>query len=157
MANKKSMKKDTFLLVSLDEDKAKKLANVISSDTCRKILNILTEGNMTETEVAKRLNLPLSTVHYNLKQLVEGGLVKSGEFHYSSKGREVAHYSLVQKYIIIAPKSDEKLFSRLKGFLPAIAAVALSGFILDLWQKAQQPTVAASDIARNIMPYAKEA
>ena len=127
-------KESTFLLVSLEDEKARKLANVISSDTARKLLDALTSGSQTETELSKKLGLPLSTIHYNLKLLVEGGLVDSSEYHYSSRGREVAHYSLARKYIIIAPKSDEKLFSRFKNILPAAMLTLSVGIAAWIWE-----------------------
>jgi len=110
------------MLISLEEEKAKKLAQVISNETCTKLLNHLAQGkDGTETEIAQALRLPLSTVHYNLKQLVEARLVLADEYHYSSKGREVLHYKLANKYIIIAPQEEKESFlKKLQGFLPAL-------------------------------------
>jgi DNA-binding transcriptional ArsR family regulator len=112
--------REPFLLVSLDEEKAKKLAQVISNETCTKLLNHLAQKHeSTETDIANDLKLPLSTVHYNLKQLVEAKLVVADEYHYSEKGREVLHYKLANRYIIIAPAEEKESFlSKLKGFLP---------------------------------------
>ena len=53
------MAKQSFLLVSLQEDKAKKLAQVVSNESCRKILDYLAEKESTETELAKNLQLPI--------------------------------------------------------------------------------------------------
>ena len=123
-------KDNTFLLLSLDEDKAKKLANVISSDACRRILDLLAQKEATETTVANELGMPISTVHYNLKQLLDAGLVKVDEFHYSEKGREVNHYTIANKYIIIAPKTTESLANKLKRILPVLAIVAATGLAM---------------------------
>ena len=99
------MAKEKFVLVSLQEDKARQLAQLMTNESCRKILDYLADKNATESELAEKLDIPISTVHYNLKQLMQGGLVRADEFHYSEKGREVNHYRLANKYIIIAPKS----------------------------------------------------
>lgn len=123
------MPKQSFLLVSLQEDKAKKLAQAVSNESCRKILDFLTEKEATESELAKKLNLPMPTVHYNLKQLVDARLVSADEFHYSKKGREVSHYRLANKYIIIAPKSTFGIKEKLKSILPAALIVAAAGFL----------------------------
>jgi len=123
-------KEETFMLVSLEESKAKKLAQIVSNDTCRKILEHLAKKESTETELSKELDMPISTAHYNLKMLVENGLVKAEEFHYSEKGKTVNHYSLANKFIIIAPAGTESLPSKLKKFLPAaLVLTAASGFI----------------------------
>ena len=117
-------KEETFLLVSLEEEKAKKLAQVISNDSCRKILDYLAKKKATETELSQQLNVPLSTVHYNIRHLVDNKLVEAEEFHYSEKGREVLHYSLSNKYVIIAPKGvSEKFRDKLKSILPVIGII----------------------------------
>ena len=123
------MPEEKFLLISLKEDKAKKLSQIISSDTARQILNCLANKEGTETEISKELSLPISTVHYNLHQLVSAGLVRVDEFHYSPKGKEVNHYKLAYKYIIIAPQSIYGIKEKLRSILPVallVGATALS-------------------------------
>lgn len=110
---------EKFVMVSLEEGKAKKLADVMSNDTCRKILDYLSEKEGTESEISSALGIPPSTVHYNIKHLLEANLVSADEFHYSKKGKEVLHYKLANKYIIIAPKSDSSILKKLKGLIPA--------------------------------------
>ena len=66
------MAKNNFLLVYLNEQKTKKLAETITSETSRKILNYLAEKEHdTETSIAKELNAPISTIHYHLQRLQE--------------------------------------------------------------------------------------
>src|SRR3989344_5511333 len=98
------MAKKNFLLLSMEDDKIKKVSNVISNESCRKILDYLSDRDSTESELAQKLNIPISTVHYNLQQLMETGLVESSEFHYSEKGKEVSHYRMANKNIITDPK-----------------------------------------------------
>lgn len=127
------MPNEKFVLVSLQEEKAKKLAQVITNDSCRKILDFLAEKDATESELAEKLLIPISTVHYNLKQLVDGGLVKSEEFHYSEKGKEVNHYKLANKYIIIAPRSVWGIKEKLKSILPVVLLVGAGAAFLQLF------------------------
>lgn len=121
--------KDTFLLVSLEESKAKRLAQVISNDTSRGILDYLAEhAGSSETEIANALHLPLPTLHYNLQHLVDARLVQAKEFHYSPKGKEVLHYSLANRFIIIAPKEAVSgIRDKLKSLLPALVIVGAAG------------------------------
>jgi DNA-binding transcriptional ArsR family regulator len=125
MANKKN-----FILMSMEDDKIKKVSNVISNDSCRKILDYLANKEATESELAEKLGIPISTVHYNLQQLKQTELVESDEYHYSSKGKEVQHYRLANKYIIIAPKKTHGIMGKLRGILPA--ALIASGAALVL-------------------------
>ena len=116
------MPKQNFLLVSLEESQSKQLAEVLSNDTSRKIIDYLSENeDATESDIAKELNIPLPTVHYNLQKLKEAQLVTVDEFHYSKKGREVDHYKLANKYVIITPKAIKGIKSitnALKSILP---------------------------------------
>lgn len=142
-------KEETFLLVSLEQNKAKKLAQVINNDTCRKILNFLAKKEATETQLAERLKIPISTVHYNLQNLLEAGLIKAEEFHYSEKGKEVNHYSLTNKFIIIAPKSKEGIKVKIKRVLPVVLLIgAATALIQALSRYLYQPFYAPTPLAR---------
>lgn len=133
------MPEESFLLVSLEENQAKKLAEVISNDSCRRILDYLgknTKG-VTESQIAKDLNLPLSTVHYNIQNLSKANLVKADEYHYSPKGKEVNHYTLTNKLIIIAPTAEKsnKIMNSLKRFIPALLVVLGISAVIEIMQR----------------------
>jgi DNA-binding transcriptional ArsR family regulator len=128
------MARESFLVVSLKESKTKKLAQAITNDTSLKILDYLAnKERATETELAKALKAPISTIHYNLQALLDTKMVKWNEFHYSEKGKEVRHYTLANKYILIAPAHDTGIRERLRSILPIsvilLAATASIQFI----------------------------
>ena len=157
------MSKSNFLLVDLNEAKTKKLAETITSDTSRKILNHLAEKEDSEANISKLLSLPISTVHYHLQKLQEAGLVIVEEFHYSSKGREIKHYRLANRYIIIAPQNVSGLKEKLRGILPAGIIVAGISIVLKVMQNYwNQPVVvskalmASAPMAEASMPAAQE-
>lgn len=115
------MTEEKFILVSLDEEKAKKLADVIGNETSRKILDFL--GGVkeaSESDISEKLKIPISTVHYNIQHLVKASLVESKEFKWSEKGREINIYRIAKKYVVIAPKGISGLKERLKGVLPLV-------------------------------------
>jgi len=118
-------KDESFLMVSLKENKAKELAQVISNDSCRRILDFLAKKDASESELSKELNIPISTVHYNLSHLTKAKLVHVDEFHYSKKGKEINHYKLSNKIIIIAPKQSslDSFKDQFKAFFPAFLVV----------------------------------
>lgn len=125
------MTEESFLMVSLDEEKSKKLAQVLSNDTARKILDILSKQDMmTETQVAKELTIPLSTAHYNLSLLIKSDLINDNHFTYSEKGKKIIHYQLSNKYVIIAPKKSSKIFEKLKDFFPVVIITSLVSVLI---------------------------
>jgi len=129
------MAKKSFLLVSLNENKAKKLAEVISNNTCRKILDFMSEKkDVTESELSKELSIPISTVHYNMQALLEARLVKSDEYHYSEKGKEVCHYRLANQYVIIAPEGEKELIrEKLKSIIPTALIMGAAAAIIKIF------------------------
>jgi DNA-binding transcriptional ArsR family regulator len=126
------MAKKNFLLLSLDDDKTKAIANTVSNPTCKKILDFLSDSDGTETEISEKLNVPISTVHYNLKQLVDGRLVEIESSTFSEKGKQIKHYTLANKYIIIAPKGGDKqsFLDAVKNILPVFGLGLLGTFFV---------------------------
>lgn len=126
------MTEKSFVLVSLKQEKTRQLSKVLSNDTSRQILEYLSgKEHATETQISKDLKLPISTTHYNLKALTQAKLVTEDEYHYSEKGKEVIHYKLANKYIIIAPTEDETILDKLKQFIPA--AIIFAGATAAIW------------------------
>ncbi|PIN78187.1 hypothetical protein COV15_00070 [Candidatus Woesearchaeota archaeon CG10_big_fil_rev_8_21_14_0_10_34_12] len=121
---------EKYLMFSLDDERTKKLADVISNPTCKKIIDFLSEEKeASEKDIAKNLGVPINTVEYNLKKLEQAGLIeKSKNFFYSVKGRKIDMYRLSNKKILIQPKS---VFKNIKN----LAIVLFSGAIVSLLLK----------------------
>jgi len=92
--------------MDLDDPRAGKIAEVLGNKTCKKILGVLAEEKeMTESEIASELGVPLNTVGYNVKKLVSAGLIeKVGGFLWSVKGKRVHKYKVSNKKIVISPR-----------------------------------------------------
>ncbi|MGB9748276.1 MAG: ArsR/SmtB family transcription factor [Candidatus Woesearchaeota archaeon] len=118
-----------FLLLSLDDERISKVAEVISNKTSRSILKLLSSKTLTESGIAEELKLPLSTVHYNVKKLLNSGLIEVQEYHYSKKGKEINHYSVSKQYVIFAHRIEER--SLVKEFSKILTAALLSFISLE--------------------------
>ena len=144
-------KKETFVLVSLEEEKAKKLAEVLSNDTARRILDLLAQGESSALDISKKLNVPLPTVLYNLNSLVKSSLVETKEFVWSTKGKEINIYTLARKYIVIAPSGAKGIKNQLKNILPAtLVSFGLSVILYaaSKMQKTQSISLKTADLAQ---------
>lgn len=121
---------EKYLLFSLDDEKAKKLGEVISNPTCRKIVNLLAEKDTSESDLAKELNIPINTIEYNLKKLLEAEVIeKSRNFFWSEKGKKIEMYKVANKLIVISPKKSN-VYSKLKGIVPvALISGILTAFL----------------------------
>ena len=120
-----------FILMNLDDERSKKVAEVLKSETCKKILDYLAENKeKSEEDIAKDLKIPINTVEYNLKKLFESGLIeKAKKFFWSKKGKKIILYKPANRHIVISPKRRPSK-EELKTILPVIiAAVALIAFL----------------------------
>ena len=116
------MKKNKKLLIlPLDED-SKDIAQILANDTAMKILEVLSENPLSASDVAKKLDLGLTTVHYNIKKLSEVGLIEVVKTRWSKKEREIKIYGPVEKFIVIAPKKIKRkdVIESLRRLLPII-------------------------------------
>jgi len=113
--------------VDIDDPRAGKIAEVLRNKTCKKILGVLAEEELTESEIAERLNMPLNTVGYNVKKLREAGLIEPVKgFLWSVKGKRVYRYRPANKKIVISPKVNiAKIVAGFAGIFVLIALVAM--------------------------------
>ncbi len=129
------MTDDKFILMNMDDERAKKVAEVIGNATCKKMIDYLAETKeASEKDISDALNIPINTIEYNLKKLINAGLVeKTKNFFWSVKGKRIEMFKLAKKHIVISPKSKRPDMNLLKTLVPvvliALALVALIAFI----------------------------
>ena len=127
---------ETFVLLSLEDQKSKELAQVISNETARKILDYLGKKNeASESQIAEALDSPISTIHYNIQLLLKAKLIESKEFEWSEKGKKILYYQLSKKLIVIAPKTSESLYNQLKNLIPVTLITAFVGGLVYYFSK----------------------
>ena len=127
MANK-------HLLLSLEDENAKALGEVIANKTSRKIVNFLAEEEASENKIAKALGIPINTVEYNLNKLLKAGLIeKSKKFFWSDRGKKIDVYKVANKIIVISPKKSS--LSKVKSFLPVFLVAAVFTVFTWLYNK----------------------
>lgn len=143
MANEKK-----FILISMDDERSKKIAEVLGNKTSKKIIDLLAENSeLSEKDISDKLGLPLNTTEYNLKKLLESELVeKTKNFFWSRKGKKIPMYRLSDKSIIISPKSS-RVSSKLKSLLPAVLVSGVGAFLIKLFTKKQTLVQDASEQA----------
>ena len=130
--NDETINNSEKLLVLPLGDESKKITQVITNDTARQIMGLLAEHSMSASHIANQLKVPLTTVKYNLENLVNVGLAKIERIKYSEKGRQVKIYAPVRKLIVVVPEKADStsIVDILKKYLGVIiAAIFASGFI----------------------------
>ena len=74
---------------------------ILASDTARRIVLALDDGQRTASEVAADLDISVQNACYHLQRFREAGLIEASGTRYSSKGREMTVYALVTESIVV--------------------------------------------------------
>jgi len=121
-------------ITNLEAEKSKEVAEIISNKTCRKIIDYLKEKEASETNIAKTLNLPLTTVHYNVQKLLKNGFVEVKDFFWSEKGNKINIYKASNKVFVFAQKPSKYMENKLRVVLLSLipALLLLSLFMLTI-------------------------
>lgn len=125
----------SYVMIDLNDPRTAKIAEVMSNTTCKHILALLAEQELSESELAQRLTAPLNTINYNMKKLVSAGLVDPVRSLLSSKGRTVRVYRVSHKKIVISPKSLGR------GLIPALLVSLVAALGIRAWSLSQVPMV----------------
>lgn len=114
-------------MIELEDSRAGKIADVMSNKSAKKILNILSEKEMSVNEIGRELGMRLNSVLYNIKNLVESGLIEETKgFLWSIKGKRIKKYKISNKRIVISPR---RLVS---GVIPAVLISGIVAFGIKL-------------------------
>mgnify|MGYP001587095673 CR=1 FL=1 len=133
------------IMVDLDDPRIDNIADVISNKTSKKILTILSEQELSETDLSKNLNIPLNTIGYSIDKLEQVGLIeKAKDFYWSVKGKKIHKYKISNKRIVISPKS------MIKGIIPSIIVVSIITLGIKIFTSSQKV------MTENIAPSASE-
>jgi len=137
------------VVIDINDPRSGKIVEALANPSCKKILNLLAENEMSATEIADKIKVPLNTITYNLEKLIESGLIeKTGQVLWSIKGKKIPKYKIANRKIVISPKSLTA-----SEILPAILGTAIiaagikylsSGNILG---KSSEVISSASDVA----------
>lgn len=122
------------MMFDINDSRASLIAEVLGNKTCTKILSLLAEKEMSETDLAKALKLPANTAHYNVQKLVSAGFVEpASKFFWSAKGKKIVLYKISNKKVIISPKTS------FKGILPALLGTGIVAFLVKLFTGGADP------------------
>ena len=135
-----------YILISMEDARAKKLAEVLGNASCKKIIDFLAnQEDASEKDIADALKMPLNTVEYNLKKLLEAELIeKAKNYFWSQKGKKIVQYKLSNKSIIISP-SSQRVSSKLKSILPVAIIAGIGAVTIRYYYSVKQSLSFASE------------
>lgn len=141
MPKKISCVDDNLDIFSIDDEKLKILAKIISNKSSIEILNLLFHNEMTANEIAQEKNMSLQLVKYYLEKMQQIDLVHVSRTGKTSKSRTMNYYKTSKLGIMITPSNvtekakNSKMLSRsiysiYRFFGMIVAAVAALSLVL---------------------------
>lgn len=129
------MDENHFMLVSLEDSKSKSISEVLGSKTCKRIIGYLSENKEgSQKDLSESLNIPMNTLDYNIKKLLDSGFIqKRKNFFWSKKGKKIIMYELSHKSIVISPKRS--VSQKAKSILPAFILTLAGTFAIWVYEK----------------------
>jgi len=100
---------EKYIMFSMEDERIKQLSEALSNPSCKRILNLLSEKELTETDIARELKVPLNTVDYNIKKLISTGLIEKTSHFWSVRGKKMPVYKVSNRKIIISPNKSNSL------------------------------------------------
>jgi len=136
---------EKVLILPLGEE-SKKITRTLSNDSARRVLELLADKSMSASEIACELDIPLTTVKYNLGALIESGLITIKHTKWSVKGRKIKIYAPIRKLIVVVPnKTDKKsVVDILRGYLGVLLGAVGVSAMIEWWH---QPLVTGTQKA----------
>ncbi|MHC1600312.1 MAG: ArsR/SmtB family transcription factor, partial [Candidatus Methanospirareceae archaeon] len=124
-------------------EESKKITRTLSNDSARQVLELLADEPMSASDIAEKLEIPLTTVKYNLDALIESGLIRIKQTRWSVKGRKIKIYTPIRKLIVVVPdKTDRKSVADiLRRYLGVVLGAAGISAIIEWWH---QPLLAGT-------------
>ncbi|MFA5953266.1 MAG: helix-turn-helix domain-containing protein [Candidatus Pacearchaeota archaeon] len=144
------MVEEKFLMVSMDDPKSKKIAEVLGSESCKKIIDYLADKDEASAkDLSDALKMPLNTLDYNLKKLLSSGILeKKNNFFWSSKGKKIVMYGLSNKSILISPKKS-KLNSKIKSIIPVAFVAGLGTILVGIFSSFKRGVQNSIDVSKD--------
>jgi len=141
---------DKYLLFNLEDDKAKKLGEIISNLSCKKIINLLAEKELSISNISREINMPMNSVQYNISKLLEAGLIEEAKSWWSVKGKKMPTYKVANKLIVISPKKTSNFYSKLKSVVPVVLVSSIFTSLFFWTEEDKKMTANSFDAAINL-------
>lgn len=123
------MTEEGVLVLEPGDERAKKIGKAMASNTASDVLSALSEDELTLSELSERLGQPITTLKYQIENLLDAGLVDIVRTRYSEKGRVVKVYGVRQQVVIMSPGKTD-LRSVLLKYASLFALIICASMVL---------------------------
>lgn len=143
-------------VVGIDEDDAKLLLNVLSSEPTREVFQEIQKSPAPASELAESMGTSVQNISYHLDKLLDADAIEVVETLYSERGREMDVYATSAEPIVIIGNSepDDDLKANLSRLLGAVGLLAIVSVIIQSMVPSQAPPASSTSGSYGIAPTA---
>ncbi len=100
---------ENIKIIATDDEKIKSFGEIFTSDSSRKILQLLFNDELSATLIAQKSDIYIQLVKYHLNKLQDLGVVKISKIEKNSKSQDMKIYTASKfSLVIVPPKLSEK-------------------------------------------------
>lgn len=147
---------ENIKIISTDDEKIKSFGEIFTSDSSRKILQLLFNEELSATGIAQKSDVSLQLVKYHLNKLQDLGVVKISKIEKNSKSQDMKIYSASKFSIVIVPPNlsektkESKLLVRSFRHIYKVAGLGIAtGFsgLFSFSQIRQDPQIPVTNLS----------
>lgn len=130
---------DKVHILSTEDERLKTIGEILSSDSSRKILQLLFNQSFTANQIAQKTDMSLQLVIHHLKKMQSVGVVKITNIGKNTKSHDMKFYTIDKVALVILPsemstpakksKSLFNSFNRIHRLAPLVEFQLQLGFL----------------------------
>ncbi len=94
---------ENIKIIATDDEKIKSFGEIFTSDSSRKILQLLFNEELSAAKIAQKSDVSLQLVKYHLNKLQDLGVVKISKIEKNSKSQDMKIYTASKFSLVIVP------------------------------------------------------
>ena len=122
-----------YEVMDVTDERVRELAQILANERAMTILRLLRERELSMSEIAAELDMPISTVSYHLDKLLRAGLVEVSGKKYGKRLQEVKLYRASSRPILLLPRPAERKSSILDRLRVITLSLAVGVSALVYW------------------------
>ena len=99
---------DKIEILSTEDEKLKSIGEILSSDSSRKILQLLFNQSFTANQIAQQTEMSLQLVIHHLKKMQSAGIIKITNVGKNTKSHDMKFYTIDKVALVILPSEMSK-------------------------------------------------
>ena len=132
---------DKIEILSTEDEKLKSIGEILSSDSSRKILQLLFNQSFTANQIAQQTEMSLQLVIHHLKKMQSSGIVKITNVGKNTKSHDMKFYTIDKVALVILPSEMSKPAKKSKSLFNSFNRIhrlaTLGGVSIAAWFSSQ--------------------